>query len=135
MLNRMREYGLDAGGSADGLQPIVELVADSVLELVDLFVRSGAAEQPKLNFIVSDGRHLVASRWSNTLSWVHRRGIRDCAVCGTSHCPSADDAYRSVVVASELITDENWIEVPETSVLGVESGAHTITGDLLVATL
>jgi glutamine amidotransferase len=131
ILNRMGEYGLEPGLTADGLGPIVELLADSVLELVDLSLRSGATEQPKLNFILSDGRHLAASRWGNSLYWTYRKGIRDCAVCGTSHCPSADDHYRSVVVASEPLTDENWIEVPEASVLGVEPGAHTFTRDLL----
>jgi predicted glutamine amidotransferase len=35
------------------------------------------------------------------------------------------------LVASEPLTDENWIEVPEASVLGVEPGAHTLTRDLL----
>jgi glutamine amidotransferase len=133
MLNRMREYGLDPGTPADGLEPIVDLLSDSVLELVDLSIRSGSSEQPKLNFIISDGRHLVASRWGNSLYWTYRRGIRDCAICGTSHCPSADDDYRSVVVASEPLTDEKWIEVPEASVLGVEPGAHTLTRDLLAA--
>jgi predicted glutamine amidotransferase len=133
LLNRMKEYGLDPGERADSLQPIVELLADSVLELVEISMRSGATEQPKLNFVLSDGRHLAASRWGNSLYWLHRQGIRDCAACGTSHCPSADEHYRSVVVASEPLTDENWIEVPEASVLGVEPGAHTLTRDLLVA--
>jgi predicted glutamine amidotransferase len=133
ILNRMREYGLDPGEPTDELQPIVELLADSVLELVDMSIRSGATDQPKLNFVISDGRHLAASRWGNTLYWTFRRGIRDCAVCGTSHCPSADEDYRSVVVASEPLTDENWTEVPEASVLGVEPGAHTLTRDLLAA--
>jgi len=133
MLNRMHEYGLDPGEQAVDLEPIVELLADSVLELVDLSMRSGALEQPKLNFIISDGRHLAASRWGNSLFWTFRRGIRDCAVCGISHCPPADDGYRSVVVASEPITDEEWLEIPEASVLGVQPGAHTVTRDLLAA--
>ncbi len=131
MLNRMNEYGLDPGEQADELGPVVDLVAESVLELVDLSIQSGAIDQPKLNFIVSDGRHLVASRWGNSLFWTFRRGIRDCAVCGISHCPPADDDYRSVVVASEPITDEAWIEVPEASVLGIQPGAHTVRKDLL----
>jgi predicted glutamine amidotransferase len=131
MLTRMREYGLDPGEPADGLEPMAELLTDSVLELVDLSMRSGVMQQPKLNFIISDGRHLASSRWGNTLYWTYRKGVRDCAVCGTSHCPSADDHYRSVIVASEPLTDENWVVVPEGSVLGVEPGALTLTRDLL----
>jgi len=131
LLNRMKDYGLDPEEPVDDLEPIVALLADGVLELVDIAMRSGASEQPKLNFIISDGRHLVASRWGNTLFWIFRRGIRDCAVCGTSHCPSADDEYRSVVLASEPITDENWIPIAEGSVFGVEPGARTLSRDLL----
>jgi predicted glutamine amidotransferase len=133
LLNRMADYGLDPHAPAESLEPIVELLADAVLTLVDFSVLAGASDTPKLNLLLSDGRHMAASRWGNTLYWTHRRGIRDCAVCGVSHCPSADDTYRSVVIASEPLTDERWIEVPEGTVLGVEPGAHTLTRDLLNA--
>jgi len=135
LLNRMSGYGLDPFEQATGLEPIVELVADAVLDLVDLSMVSGASSSPKLNFLLSDGKHMVASRWGNTLYWTHRRGVRDCAVCGVSHCPTADDSYRSVVVASEPITNERWTEVPEGTVLGIEPGAHTLVRDLLSATV
>lgn len=74
--------------------------------------------------------HLVASRWGNSLYRTFRRGIRDGAVRGISHCPPADDDYYSVVVVSEPITEEDWIEVPEAGALGVQPGAHTLTKDL-----
>ena len=135
LLNRMGDYGLDPYQTATSLEPVVELLADAVLDLVDISVLSGASRPPKLNLLVSDGRHMAASRWGNTLYWTHRRGVRDCAVCGVSHCPEADDTYRSVVIASEPLTDEHWREVPEASVLGIEPGAHTFTRDLLKATV
>ena len=135
LLNRMGDYGLDSHEQATSLAPVVELLADAVLDLVGISVASGAPRPPKLNFVLSDGKHMAASRWGNTLFWTHRRGIRDCAVCGVSHCPTADDTYRSVVIASEPITDERWTEVPEGSVLGVEPGAHTLVRDLLSATV
>jgi len=135
LLNRMSDYGLDPHEQSTSLEPIVELLADAVLDLVDLSVLSGVPGTPKLNFLLTDGKHMAASRWGNTLYWTHRRGIRDCAVCGVSHCPPADDTYRSVVIASEPITKEKWREVPEGSVLGVEPGAHTLTRDLLTATV
>jgi predicted glutamine amidotransferase len=135
LLNRMGDYGLDPHAPAESLEPIVELLADAVLDLVDMSVAAGALSTPKLNLLLGDGRYMAASRWGNTLYWTHRRGIRDCAVCGVSHCPSADDAYRSVVIASEPITDEKWNEVHEGTVLGVEPGAHTFTRDLLSATV
>lgn len=134
ILNRMADYGLDPETPAENLDSLVDLVAEAVLELVRITIRTGASEPPKLNFLLSDGRHMVASRWGHTLFWTFRRGIKDCAVCGTSHCPAADDSYRSVVIASEPITaDEDWIELPEGSVLGVGPNAHTMKRDLLAA--
>ena len=53
------------------------------------------------------------------------------AVCGLSHCPTATSDYRAVVVASEPITDEEWKEVAEGTVIGVEPGARVITRSLL----
>lgn len=134
ILNRMANYGLDPERPAENLDSLVDLVADAVLELVGITIRSGATEPPKLNFLLSDGRHMVASRWGHTLFWTFRRGIADCAVCGTSHCPAADETYRAVVIASEPITDdEDWTELPEGSVLGVAPNAHTMKRDLLAA--
>ena len=126
LLNRMEQYGLDPHEPADNLEQVVDLLEDAVFDLMDLAIASGANEPPKLNFMISDGKHLAASRWGNSLFWTFRRGVPDCAVCGLSHCPTADDNYRSVVIASEPITDEDWIEVPDGSVLGVEPGAHTM---------
>lgn len=134
MLNRMADYGLDPEAPAENLGSLVDLVADAVLELVRITIRTGASETPKLNFLLSDGRHMVASRWGHTLFWTFRRGLRDCAVCGTSHCPAADETYRAVVIASEPITaDEDWTELPEGSVPGVAPNAHTMRRDLLAA--
>jgi glutamine amidotransferase len=133
ILNRMKEHGLDPEKPADDLEPIVDLVADAVLELVRISLLAGAPESPKLNFLLSDGNHLVASRWGNTLYWTFRRGIADCSVCGTSHCPQADTDYRSVVIASEPITDEDWAEVAEGSVIGVNAATRTMTRSLVAS--
>jgi glutamine amidotransferase len=132
ILSRMSEYGLSPYEPAPGLAPVLDLLADSVLELISTTIRVGSEDQPKLNFLLSDGKHLVASRYGNSLYWTFRRGVRDCAVCGTSHCPTAGSDYQAVVVASEPITDEDWIEVPEGSVLGVEPGAHTMRRSLIL---
>ena len=134
MLNRMADYGLDPETPAENLDSLVDLVADAVLELVGITIRSGVTEPSKLNFLISDGRHMVASRWGHTLFWTLRQGITDCAVCGTSHCPAADETYRAAVIASEPITaDEDWTELPEGSVLAVAPNAHPTERDLLAA--
>jgi hypothetical protein len=66
-----------------------------------------------------------------TLHWAFRRGIPDCAICGTSHCPGADDGYRAVVVASEPITDEDWTEVPDGTIFGVDAAVGTTSRGLV----
>jgi glutamine amidotransferase len=132
ILNRMKEHGLAPDSPAPALDPLVDLLSESVLELIRIGIQTGSREQPTLNFLLSDGKYLVASRYGNSLFWTFRRGVRDCAVCGTSHCPTADADYQAVVIASEPITDEDWIEVPDGSVLGVEPGAHTMRRSLVV---
>ena len=135
ILNRMQQYGLDPDQPAEDLEPIVDLLADSVLELVRISIEAEAEEPPKLNFLISDGKHLVATRWGNTLYWMFRRGINDCSLCGTSHCPHADADYRSVAVASEPITNEDWIEIPEGTVFGTNSEIRTSSRSLVTSTI
>jgi glutamine amidotransferase len=67
-----------------------------------------------LNVILTDGEELVGSRWGRGLFYIERDGVYDCEVCGFPHVrhdPAL--AYRAVVVASEPISHENWIEVPD----------------------
>lgn len=131
LLNKMSDYGLDPLAPARHIDQLVELLGDAVFELIDHAIASGATSPPSLNFLLTDGHHLAASRWGNTLYWTFRNGVPDCSVCGTSHCPSADEHYRAVVIASEPLTDEDWMEVPDGSILAVEPGAHTLRRDLV----
>jgi glutamine amidotransferase len=101
------------------------------VDLVRWSIEVPGAEPPLLNLLLSDGKHLVASRWGNTLFWTTRDGVPDCAVCGTNHCPEADETYRAVVVASEPITEEQWTEVPEGTILVVNEAGSVSTLDLL----
>lgn len=130
ILNRMSRYGLHPDLPSDHLGPIVALIEDSVSELVAISL-AAEVESPTLNFVVSDGRRLVASRWGSSLYWTFRRGVADCAICGSSHCPHADETYKAVVVASEPITNEEWLEVPEGTVLGVDLDLTTLGRSLV----
>lgn len=132
LLNRMADFGLDPESPADDVEQLVELLSDSVLELVRLTIHAGL-EPPRLNFLLSDGRHLAATRWGNSLYWTHRQSVPDCAICGQDHCPQADQSYRATLVASEPITGEHWTEVPEGSVIGVGPEADTIIRTLAPA--
>ncbi|MEX1124115.1 MAG: class II glutamine amidotransferase [Acidimicrobiia bacterium] len=131
MLNRMKQFGLEPDKPASGLKPILDLVEESILDLVRISLATGANRPSQLNFVISDGRHLVASRWGNSLHWVFRNGISDCASCGSSHCPKADEGYKAVAVASEPITGEDWKEIPEGTVFGAAADITTATRSLV----
>ena len=131
LLNRMAEFGLDPARPAEVVEPIVDLISAGVLDIVSASKRVGAQRPPKLNFLMSDGEHLVASRWGNSLYWTERRGIRDCNVCGLLHCPEAAGDYQATVIASEPITDEPWTEVQEGSIVAIDEEARLTTWDLM----
>lgn len=131
MLGRMSRHGLDPQWPADSLDRVLDLVEDTILTLVGISLASGATEPSQLNFMLSDGRHLVASRWGNSLHWVYRNGIADCSICGSSHCPQAGEGYKAVAIASEPITDEAWKEIPEGTILGISPAVTTTTRSLI----
>jgi hypothetical protein len=128
----MLEFGLDPDAPAMAVDGIVGLVSTAVLHISREARFTGASQPPKLDFLPSDGINMVASRWGNSLYWTFRSGIRDCAVCGLSHCPDADESYRAIVIASEPITDEPWQEVQEGSVVAADADVNLTTWDLLV---
>jgi len=132
LLNRMPEFGLDPERPTSSPEPLAHLIGAAVVDLHNMSMSAGARRPAKLNFLISDGSNLVASRWGNSLYWTHRSAVPDCAVCGLSHCEDVDDHYRAIVIASEPITDEHWTEVQEGSVLSVDRSATLVTRDLLV---
>ena len=118
LLTRMARAGIHwtrHSGDASGLG---DVIAASVEELAERCAQVEPEKPAKLNFLVTDGRILVATRWNNSLYWVVREGIRDCEICGIPHVHHDTlTRYRAVVVASEPVTHENWREVPNRTVL------------------
>ncbi|HZJ48204.1 MAG TPA: class II glutamine amidotransferase [Acidimicrobiia bacterium] len=131
LLRRMPEFGLDPEHRASSPEPIANLIAAAVADLTTIAESFGALRPPKLNFLISDGTNLVASRWGNTLYWTYRTAVPDCAVCGLPHCDDVDDHYRAIAIASEPITDERWVEVKEGTVLSVGDSVTLTTRNLL----
>lgn len=131
LVNRMSSHGLSPMQPSDSLARVVDFLHDAVQELVQISLRAGATETPSLNFVLSDGENLAASRWGNSLYWTYRTGVTDCMVCGSSHCPTADETYRAVMVASEPITDEDWNEIPEGTVFGASPEITTLSRSLV----
>lgn len=132
ILGRMPAFGLDPGEPAPSVTAPARLIEAAVLDLVGMAIAAPGGEPPKLNFVLSDGVHMVASRWGNSLYWARREAVPDCAFCGTNHCPQAGSDYRAVVLASEPITAEPWHEVPEGTIIAVDADARLTERDLLV---
>ena len=118
------------------VEQIVRAVQDALLSIENWCREEGATEAPGLNFLLTDGRCLVASRQGNTAYWVLREDVVRCEVCGVCHCSICGSdlgrrhqprpGYRAVVVASEPITSESWTEIPEGHLLVVDEGLDRV---------
>jgi len=115
---------LSHNGVADrsilGPRPHAESACDSAqlaAHLFDLgperageFVRDLGKRDPdaRLNLLLTDGRRIIATRWNDTLSILHTRGV--------------------VVVASEPYYDDpGWADVPDHHLVDVADGVVTVT--------
>ena len=74
-----------------------------------------------LNLLWTDGGQLVGSRLNRTLWYLERDGIVPCEICGEPHVHhDPKQHYRAVEIASEPITHENWLQVPNGTVFAVD---------------
>ena len=121
LLSRLRAAGIELESQQIEIEAIVGAFSESVRELARRSQAERTGRQERLNFLLTDGRWLLVSRWHNDLYWVARHGIHDCEICGIPHIRhEVGTGYRAVVVASEPISHEEWSEVPEGSILVVD---------------
>jgi len=107
-----------------GRQPdrrLLDILHDGVNQIV-AWCREAAPDTPVgINVLWTDGESLAGSRLGRTLWYVERDGIHLCPICNESHVRHAhEQRYRCVEIASEPITDEPWIEVPNGTVYAVD---------------
>jgi len=118
------------------LEQMVRAVQDALSSIESWCREEGAKEAPGLNFLLTDGRCLVASRRGNTAYWIVREDVVRWEVCGVCHCSVCGSdlggrhqprpGYQAVVVASEPITNEAWAEIPEGHLLAVDDGLDRV---------
>lgn len=122
ILTRMERAGLHAEEPCSDATSLGAIVGTAVHELDQWSCDSGA-EPSKLNFLMTDGRVMVASRWNHTLYLLEREGVHDCEICGIPHIEHEEKRrYRAVVIASEPITHEAWQEIDNATVVSVSEG-------------
>jgi glutamine amidotransferase len=74
-----------------------------------------------LNVLWTNGEFMVGSRLNRTLWYLERDGIERCEICGQSHIHhNPKQHYRAVEIASEPITSEQWLQVPNGTVFAVD---------------
>ncbi|HEX3872127.1 MAG TPA: class II glutamine amidotransferase [Pirellulales bacterium] len=101
ILNRLRMFGASIDESADLPTVLEKVLSDTLLRLDRLTRQHPPNEMTKFNFLLSDGRHLAATRWGHDLHW----------------CEAPD----RIVVASEPIGQAAWQELPEHSILTIDA--------------
>jgi len=73
-----------------------------------------------LNVLWTDGDRFVGSRLGRSLWYLERDGVVLCEICGQSHVHHDHRRhYRAVEIASEPITDEEWMQVPDACVFDI----------------
>ncbi len=121
LLSRMHRAGIDPESPCRNLPGLAELLQEAVRELAGRCQEIPTDQETRLNFLLTDGRILLVSRWNNSLYWVERPGVMDCEICGIPHIHlEGESAYQATVVASEPISEENWQAVPDRSLVVVD---------------
>jgi glutamine amidotransferase len=102
-------------------RPLIQILRYGIEEIVSWTTDVDPEARVSLNFLLTDGQSFVGSRLNRTLWYLERDGIVDCEVCGRPHVHhDPGQPYRAVEVASEPITHENWLQVPNGVVFAVD---------------
>lgn len=83
---------------------LVPVMCEALMRLANMSEQTNASETSKLNFLMSDGRLLLATRWNHSLHWLDE----------------SNSVMRRVVIASEPIGEAAWREMPDRSILLID---------------
>lgn len=120
LLSRLEQIGVDLEDAKHETENLGSVIGQAVAELTERSAALGPERPAMLNFILTDGLKMVATRWHRSLYCLEREGVHDCEICGIPHIDHRQGvAYRAVVIASEPISDEAWQEVPNGSLIEV----------------
>lgn len=98
-----------------------EILHDGLKQIVRWSRAAAPDAKISLNVLWTDGDHMAGSRLNRTLWYLERDDVIHCKICGQPHVHhDSKRAYRSVEVASEPITDEDWLGVPNGTVFNID---------------
>ena len=105
----------------DPERPLIDTLRIGLERIIELSREIDASKRIGLNVIWTDGERMVGSRLNRTLWYLERDGLVRCEICGETHVHhSAKKHYRAVEIASEPITHERWLQVPNGTVFSVD---------------
>ncbi len=119
LLSRGQAAGLPVDRAGENAEKWAAVVARATSDLAGWSERAAPDVVSKLNFVLTDGVLLVATRWNQTLSY--HAEPRACAVCADHHAVASQEEYRAVAVYSESTHDEHEIEVPPCGVFWTDA--------------
>lgn len=131
LMERFIRSGAVDASECLSLERLKSELAEGVAEIDQRCQLANSEKPARLNVVLTDGHVMVASRFRNSLCWVHRDGIRDCEICGIPHVDhTPGKRYHAVVIASEPVSHETWESVPDGTVISVDEDVRTTTLDI-----
>lgn len=122
LLARMRRLTGAENCPQPAFSSMMDLLADAVRELDERSEPLRRRRVTRLNFVLTNGRELYATRLRNSLYIMRQEGSWRCDICGRNHTRGIEYAdYRAVSVASEPISQRPWRPVPDASLIGVDA--------------
>ena len=108
-----------------GITPPDEVVRKATQKIVKKITQWSEIYAPEktmgLNMILTNGQDVYGSRIGRSLFYTIHKGIYSCEICGFPHIhhePSV--GYRAIDIASEPVTHDDWVEIPEKSLFHVD---------------
>jgi glutamine amidotransferase len=102
---------------------LMATVRKGLAQIIKWSAEIDPAAKVGLNVVLTDGEHLIGSRFNRSLFFLRRDHVFHCPICGRSHVhhkPKTD--YQSIEIASEPITGgEDWYEIPNGTIFNVAS--------------
>lgn len=130
LLSHLRRLGMEKIEDSSPSELLGYLSA-KVSELDKRCRQAAPKDTPRLNFVLTNGKTLIACRWNNSLHLIQREGIYECEICGIPHIHHHETInHRAVSIASEPFTHEKWEEVANQSfvVFNFEFDEDSFTG-------
>lgn len=102
-------------------RPLIETLRLGVENVIAWCREIDPEKKIGLNVLWTNGNEMVGSRLNRTLWYLERNGVVNCEICGQSHVHhTPKQEYRAVEIASEPITHERWLQVPNGTVFAVD---------------